>query len=88
MQFKLWFSDHDIVTIDAELEPPGEGTPDDIPEVTKATVSDAKLSNATQDQLLAVVGQCIDLIYSAEAGLTSPPTDLWDDKTRDIFRSG
>lgn len=85
MQFQIRINDRNYLTLDVELQAASSDTPDDIPEVVKATVLDAKLSDVREDQLLSVVGQAIDALYAVPE--PAPNRDLlWGDDERAAFR--
>lgn len=83
MQLKFWIDDSNYVTVLCQLEKPGPGEDESLPDVVAARVSDSKLSDIKVDQLLDIAGQIVDHLTQREAPRVSPQDD-W----RDAFRRG
>lgn len=88
MLIQIRIDENNFVVLNARIRAPIAGGDEDGPTVVEATVSEQKLSNIQADDLLGVVGDCIEYILGGVAQPSVESGSAWGDEERRLFRQG
>ena len=75
MQLKLWIDDNNYLTFDILMDRNGLTGHDAVPEIGAASLTDSKLSNLRQDQILAITGDLLDYVNAEKTPAQQPAGD-------------
>lgn len=77
MQLTLRIDDNNFITLHLLTTPSGDTGPDAVPEVGAASIADSKLSNISQDQLLALTADALDYLQAEKSPAQASPAGDW-----------
>lgn len=80
MQLTFRIDDSNYVTTDLRIQATGDDGYADGPEVIAAVVSDSKLSNIEQDQLLDLAADVLDFLAAKHPVKTGPRPDWYENE--------
>lgn len=89
MLIQIRIDDSNYVVLDARIRAPIAGGDEDGATLVTAAVAESKLSNIQADDLLGLVGDCVEFIMGESAAAPAVgSSSAWGDEERRLFRQG